>query len=97
MLLRLCAENDLTITNTLFRPADKYKTTWIHSRSKQWHLIDYAIGRRRDIRDIRITRAMWGAECWTDHHLVRSILSLLNFDASQDCETLQASFLTLQN
>ncbi|KAL8612440.1 hypothetical protein ACOMHN_058568 [Nucella lapillus] len=48
LLLGLCAENDLTITNTLFRQADKYKATWMHPRSKQWHLIDYAICRRRD-------------------------------------------------
>ena len=76
MLLCSCAENDLTITNTLFRQADKYKTTWLHPRSKQWHLIDYAVCRRRDIRDVRITRAMQRAECWTDQHLVKSILSL---------------------
>ena len=76
ILLSFCAENDLTITNTLFRQAGKHKTTWVHSRLKQWHLIDYAICRRRDIRDVRITRAMRGAECWTDHHLVRCVLSL---------------------
>ena len=75
-LLSFCAENDLTITNTLFRQADKYKTTWMHPRSKQWHLIDYVISRRRDIQDFKITRAMRGAECWTDHRLVRSILAL---------------------
>ena len=34
MLLSFCAENDLTITNTLFHQADKYKTTWMHPRSK---------------------------------------------------------------
>ena len=76
MLLSICAENDLTITNTLFRQADKYKTAWMHPRSKQWHLIDYAICRRRDIRGVKITRAMRGAECWTDHRLIRFILSL---------------------
>ena len=76
MLLSFCAESHLTITNTLFRQADKYKTSWMHPRSKQWHLIDFAICRQRDIRDIRITRAMRGAECWTDHRLIRSILSL---------------------
>ena len=76
MLLSFCAENDLTVTNTLFHQADKYKTTWMHPRSKRWHLTDYAICRRRDIRDVRITRTMQGAECWTDHRLVGSILSL---------------------
>lgn len=76
MLLSMCAENHLAITSTMFRQADKYKTTWMHPRSKQWHLIDFAICRQRDIRDVKITKAMRGAECWTDHRLVRSILSL---------------------
>ncbi|XP_076028443.1 uncharacterized protein LOC143017538 [Oratosquilla oratoria] len=76
MLLSMCAENQLAITNTMFRQADKYKTTWLHPRSRQWHLIDFVICRQRDIRDVKITRAMRGAECWTDHRLVRCILSL---------------------
>ena len=76
MLLNFCAENDLTTTNTLFRQADKYKTTWMHPRSKQWHLIHYSICLRIDIRDVRITIAMRGAEGWTDHRLARSVLSL---------------------
>lgn len=77
-LLPLClsAENNLTITNTLFRQADKYKSTWMHPRSKQWHLIDYITCRRRDARDFRTNRAMRGAECWTDHRLVRSVVKL---------------------
>ncbi|KAL8606844.1 hypothetical protein ACOMHN_036482 [Nucella lapillus] len=29
-----------------------------------------------DARDFRITRAMRGAECWTDHRLVRSVVKL---------------------
>ncbi|KAL8583861.1 hypothetical protein ACOMHN_040330 [Nucella lapillus] len=48
----------------------------MHPRSKQWIFIDYAICRKRDTRDFRTTRAMRGAECWTDHRLVRSILKL---------------------
>ena len=32
--------------------------------------------RQRDIRDVRLTRAMRGAECWTDHRLVRTVLLL---------------------
>ena len=76
LLLTMCAENGLTVTNNLFRLANKYKTSWMHPRSKQWHLIDYVIVRRRDIRDVKITRAMRGAECWTDHQLIRAILAL---------------------
>ncbi|KAL8566388.1 hypothetical protein ACOMHN_049346 [Nucella lapillus] len=43
----------------------------MHPRSRHWHLIDYVINRRRDIRDILITGAMRGADCWTDHILLR--------------------------
>ena len=62
LLFRKCAEHNLCITNTLFRMADKYKTTWMHLRSKHWHLIDFIIV-RWGIRDIRVTRAMRGVEC----------------------------------
>ena len=76
LLISKCAEHSLCITNTLFRMADKYKTTWMHSRSKHWHLIDFIIVGQRDIRDVRVTRAMRGTECWTDHRLVRAVLTL---------------------
>ena len=35
LLLTMCAENKLTITNTLFRLRNKHKTSWMHPRSKQ--------------------------------------------------------------
>ncbi|XP_061891552.1 dickkopf-related protein 3b isoform X2 [Entelurus aequoreus] len=69
-LLSLCAEHDLTITNTIFQLKNKHKTSWMHPRSKHWHLIDYTIVRRSDIKDVTLTRAMRGAECWTDHRLI---------------------------
>lgn len=69
-LLTLCSEHDLTITNTIFQQKNKYKTSWMHPRSKHWHLLDYVIMRRCDIRDVLITRAMRGAECWTDHRMI---------------------------
>ena len=71
-LLSLCARYGLTITNTIFDQKDIYKGTWMHPRSRHWHLIDYVITRQRDLRDVCITRAMRGADCWTDHRLVRS-------------------------
>ena len=41
LLLSKCAEHNLLITS--FWQSDKYKTSWIHPRSKQWHLVDYFI------------------------------------------------------
>ena len=48
----------------------------MHPRSKKWHLIDYIIVRQRDRKDVELTRVMRGAECWTDHRLVRAKLML---------------------
>ncbi|XP_042591969.1 uncharacterized protein LOC109084930 [Cyprinus carpio] len=73
-LLSLCAEHQLVITNTIFQMKNRLKTTWQHPRSKHWHLLDYVIVRQKDRRDVLTTRVMRGAECWTDHLMVRSKL-----------------------
>ncbi|KAK0142398.1 Craniofacial development protein 2 [Merluccius polli] len=77
LLLTKCSEYVLVITNTLFRQKNKFKTSWMHPRSKRWHLIDFVIVRSQDRRDVLSTRAMISAdECWTDHRLIRSIMSI---------------------
>ena len=76
LLLRKCAEYDLLITNTVFRLPNRNKTSWMHPRSKHWHLIDYVIVRRTDRQDVKVTKTMCGADCWTDHRLVISKLNL---------------------
>ena len=75
LLLRTCASHDLLITNTVFRQANRFKTTWMHPRSKHWHLIDYIIVRQADRQDVKVTRVIPLAECWTDHRLVISKLT----------------------
>ena len=71
LLLGLCAEQALTITNTLFRMPNRFKTTWRHPRSKHWHLLDYAIIRQPDRKDVLVTRTKPSADdCWTDHRLL---------------------------
>lgn len=46
-------------------------------RPKHWHFMDYVIVRTRDRKDVCITRALTGADdCWTDHQLIRSIMSV---------------------
>ena len=37
---------------------------------------DYVITHRKKIYDVKVTIAMKGAKCWTDHRLVRSFFSL---------------------
>ena len=75
-LLRSCASHDLTITNTMFRLPTRNKTSWMHRRSKHWHLIDYVTTRTKYMQDVRLTKAMCGADCRTDHRLFVSKLNL---------------------
>lgn len=49
----------------------------MHPRSKYWHLIDYIITRQADRNDVLDTRAMRGADCGTDHQMLRCKLKLL--------------------
>ena len=77
LLLGLCAEHNLSITNTMYRLPNRYKTTWQHPRSKHWHMLDYVIVRQSDRKYVRVTKAVLGADdCWTDHRLVVSRLTL---------------------
>lgn len=77
LLLGLCTEFELILTNTLFRQKNSFKTTWMHPRSKHWHLIDYILTRTKDRSDVHLTRVAKGADdCWTDHKMVYAILSL---------------------
>nr|VZI24073.1 unnamed protein product [Spirometra erinaceieuropaei] len=72
LLLRTCAEHRLILTNTFFCLPEREKATWRHPRSRQWHLLDYVLVRRRDQRDMLVTKAIAGADGWTDHRLVIS-------------------------
>nr|VZI20650.1 unnamed protein product [Spirometra erinaceieuropaei] len=72
LLLRACAEHRLILTNTFFWLPEREKATWSHPRSRQWHLLDYVLVRRRDQRDVLVTKAIAGADGWTDHRLVIS-------------------------
>ena len=72
LLLALCSEFELIVTNTMFKQKDEGKTTWMHPRSGHWHLIDFIITRCREKMGIYSTRAMRGANCWTDHQMLNS-------------------------
>ena len=61
----------ITIIYTIFKHKDVHKVTWMHPRSKHWHMLDYIITRHQDLSEILDTRAMRGADCWTDHVLLR--------------------------
>nr|VZI49300.1 unnamed protein product [Spirometra erinaceieuropaei] len=72
LLLRTCAEHRIILTNTFFCLPEREKATWRHPRSRQWQLLNYVLVRRRDQRDVLVTKAIAGADGWTDHRLVIS-------------------------
>nr|VZI33824.1 unnamed protein product [Spirometra erinaceieuropaei] len=43
------------------------KSTWMHARSRQWHLLDYVLIRMRDQRDVLVTKAIPDADGRTDN------------------------------
>ena len=75
-LLILCSEFGLFVTNRLLQLKHKHKETWMHPRSEHWHLLYYVLVKAVDLQDVQITRVMRGAECWTDHRLVRTSLRI---------------------
>nr|VZI05270.1 unnamed protein product [Spirometra erinaceieuropaei] len=55
LLLRACVEHRLILENTFFRLPMREKDTWMHPLSRQWHLLDYILVRRRDQQDFLVT------------------------------------------
>ena len=76
LLLETCTEHQLVITNSGLKHKDAHKHSWMHPRSKHWHLIDFIITRQRDLHDFLDTRAMRGANCSTDHSMIRTTTRL---------------------
>ena len=91
-LLNFLSLNEATICNTWFRK-DIHKSTWQHPKSKKWHCIDYAIIRKRDQRRCLDSCVKRGAECNTDHNLLRTKIRLAKLYQSKRKGTNQARFV----
>ncbi|BHF63298.1 hypothetical protein SprV_0200629000 [Sparganum proliferum] len=50
LLPRTCAERFFLLADTHFRRLMRKNATWMHPWSRQWHLLDYVLVRRRDQR-----------------------------------------------
>ena len=70
-LLSFLGLNEATICNTWFVKKDIHKSTWQHPKSKKWHCIDFAIMRQKDRARCIDAAVKRGAECNTDHQLLR--------------------------
>ena len=73
LLLALCSEYGLVITNTVFMQREHHKVTWMHPRSRHWHLLNYVITQKKKNQNyVKDTKVMKGADCRTNHQMVRS-------------------------
>merc|ERR1712015_439437 len=70
LMLQLCTELDMVITNSFFYQKKEHKATWFHPQSKHGHLLDYIVCRRSDLRNFCKVKVMRGADCDTDHLMV---------------------------
>ena len=61
--------------------------SWMHPRSKHWHLIDYVIVRQHDSRDVTKTCPTGATTCWSDHRMVRSRMRLTFKGSKHRCGT----------
>ena len=59
--------------------------TWMHPRSKQWHLLDYIIVRQRDVMNVLETRALRRADCGANHVMLKTRLKVCR--RNQHCGT----------
>ncbi|VDL99631.1 unnamed protein product [Schistocephalus solidus] len=55
LLLRTCAEHRLLLISTFFRLLMRQNVTWVHPRSRHWHLLDYVPVWRRDRQDVLVS------------------------------------------
>lgn len=49
IFIYVCTENNLVVTDTLFKLKNRYKK---HPRSKDQHLVDYIFIKKRDMKDV---------------------------------------------
>ncbi|KAK2191785.1 hypothetical protein NP493_46g09020 [Ridgeia piscesae] len=69
LLLALCSEFELIVTNT----CSSRRMTQDHLDASAFRRLAYdRLNHHRDKMDVHSTRAMRGANCWTDHQMLRS-------------------------
>src|ERR1700761_4637141 len=71
-LYSFCVENNLKITNTLFKHPKRRRYTWTAPDGKTRNQIDYILVHNRWRTSIRNSRSYPGTDCNSDHNLVAS-------------------------
>ena len=62
--------------NTWFQKKNIHYGTWMHLATKLSHMIDFVVMRANQRVCCSDVQVMRGANCWTDHKLVRAKLKV---------------------
>lgn len=76
MLLQFCTRFNLVVAGSFFPQKEAHRSTWFHPRSKHGHVLDHIITRRSDLKNFCKIRVMRGAECGTDHMMLRGKMKI---------------------
>ena len=74
--LEFCTINNLSIMNTWFQKKPIFLGTWMHPATKKYHMIDYVVMRTCQSKLCCDVQVMRGANCWSDHQMLRAKLTL---------------------
>ena len=74
--MQFCALNQLTVMNTWLQKKNICYGTWMYPATKQFHMIDLIMMRAKQRVCCGDVQVMKGANCWTNHKLVRAKLRL---------------------
>ena len=74
--MQFCALNQLTVMNIWFEKKNIFSNTWVHPATKQFHMTDLIAMRAKQRVCCGDVQVMRGANCWTDHKLVRAKLRI---------------------
>ena len=74
--LEFCARNQFTIMNIWFQKKSHHLAAWRHPATKQMHAIDYTVMRSDQPCLCTDELVMRGANCWSDHLMVRMKMRL---------------------
>ncbi|CAF3953827.1 unnamed protein product [Rotaria sp. Silwood1] len=71
-------KQDQNVTNTFFPHKAVHQDTWMHPKTKQWHMLDYILVNRKfrsSVQDVLVHRGATGG-IGTVHHLLRAKVRL---------------------
>ena len=91
-LVEFYAENELTITNTLFKQPNRRLYTWTSPDGKNRNQIDYIICQRRWKSSVLSVKTRPGADCGTDHELLEAKLSVRFKKLKRQIKTIKLEF-----